>query len=85
MVITLSSKGQLVIPRSIRQAMSLKPGTKFVIEIEHEQIILKPLPETHNVNSAIESLRGILAGHDLLGILAEERRRENARDAKLCT
>ena len=78
MVTTLSSKGQLVIPRSIRQAMSLKPGTKFVIEMAHEQIILKPLPETHDVDSTIEALYGKFADDDLLTLLENERKWEIA-------
>ncbi|CAN5451809.1 hypothetical protein BH10CHL1_BH10CHL1_16770 [soil metagenome] len=80
MVTTLSSKGQLVIPRSIRQALALKPGTKFVIEIEHEQIILKPLPETHYVDAAIEALYGKLAGEELLTMLENDRKWEIAHD-----
>ncbi len=80
MVTTLSSKGQLVIPRSIRQAMALNPGTKFVIEMENEQIILKPLPEAHDVDPAIESLYGKFAGDDLLTMLENDRKWEIAHD-----
>lgn len=38
---TLSSKGQIVIPRQIRQSHGWKPGVRFSIIDEGDEIILK--------------------------------------------
>jgi AbrB family looped-hinge helix DNA binding protein len=39
---TLSSKGQLVIPRKIRQALHLKPGDKIKFTLEGQRIVIEP-------------------------------------------
>lgn len=39
---TLSSKGQVVLPRLARSRLGLAPGTKFDCEIAGEGILLKP-------------------------------------------
>jgi AbrB family looped-hinge helix DNA binding protein len=39
----LSSKGQVVLPRSIRNARKLQPGTEFLIEDTADGILLRPL------------------------------------------
>lgn len=41
--VTISSKGQIVIPARLRKRMKLKKGRRFIIEEEEEGIILKPL------------------------------------------
>jgi AbrB family looped-hinge helix DNA binding protein len=41
--VTLSSKGQIVIPVGIRKRMRLKTGNKLIIEEESEGIVLKPI------------------------------------------
>ena len=40
MNVKLSSKGQLVIPKEIRKALDLQPGTEFDIELINEQVRL---------------------------------------------
>lgn len=42
MTTTLSSKGQIVLPRMARSRLRLSPGTKFDCEIRGETILLKP-------------------------------------------
>jgi AbrB family looped-hinge helix DNA binding protein len=39
---TLSSKGQVVLPRLIRSALHLAPGTRMNCEIQGDSIILTP-------------------------------------------
>lgn len=39
----LSSKGQVVIPKSVRQAHQWRPGTKFVVEEMSGGILIRPL------------------------------------------
>jgi AbrB family looped-hinge helix DNA binding protein len=40
---TLSSKGQVVLPKSVRDARCWEPGTKFAVEEVSEGILLRPL------------------------------------------
>jgi AbrB family looped-hinge helix DNA binding protein len=39
----MSSKGQIVIPEAIREAMGLKPGSRFVVVGGRDVIILKSI------------------------------------------
>ena len=39
----MSSKGQVVIPESIRRALKLEPGTQFVVVAEEDVVILKTI------------------------------------------
>jgi len=39
----LSSKGQIVLPKSVREARSWKPGTEFAVAETSEGILLRPL------------------------------------------
>jgi len=39
----LSSKGQVVLPKSIRDAHRLEPGAEFAVEDRPEGILLRPL------------------------------------------
>lgn len=71
-VIKLSAKGQLVIPKSIRNALGLHPGTQLQIQLVEQKIILEPL----DVQSPIDALYGKFAGSDLLAELEAEHRQE---------
>lgn len=44
-VVNLSSKGQLVIPKNMREEMRLNPKDKFVLVNNRDTIILKRLQE----------------------------------------
>lgn len=39
---TLSSKGQVVLPRLVRSKLHLAPGTRFLCEIQGDSVILTP-------------------------------------------
>ena len=52
---TLSTKGQVVIPRRIRKEFEIENGTKAVVESTPEGILLKPITA-----AAISRARGIL-------------------------
>jgi AbrB family looped-hinge helix DNA binding protein len=41
--VTLSTKGQLVIPASVRGALHLKPGNRLGVAVEGGNIVLKPV------------------------------------------
>ena len=78
MVVRLSSKGQLVIPKSIRDAMRLKAGTRFEVELREGKIILEPV-ET----DALDALYGKYSDVDLLAELEAEHQREVRHEATL--
>jgi AbrB family looped-hinge helix DNA binding protein len=75
---TVSSKGQVVIPKEVRDRLNLKPGTQLSLEVHGESLIMKravsDLPDWR-------SMRGMFKdGPDLLKDLQEERAAEIARD-----
>ena len=39
---TLSSKGQVVLPRLVRSRLHLAPGTRLVCEVQGDSVILTP-------------------------------------------
>jgi len=40
---TLTSKGQLVIPKAVRDALHLKPGTSLSVTTDGDRIVLEPI------------------------------------------
>jgi AbrB family looped-hinge helix DNA binding protein len=40
MTVTLSSKGQVVLPKQARLRLQLRPGTRFVCKVDGDSIIL---------------------------------------------
>jgi AbrB family looped-hinge helix DNA binding protein len=55
-LLTLSSKGQLVIPARLRQLLGLKPGDRLELSLEADGLLLRP----HGV-------RQTTSAHDLIG------------------
>ena len=78
MLIKLSSKGQLVIPKSIREALALRRGTRFHVQIDQGRIILEP-----QVVSPADALYGKYADADFLTELEEEHQQEIGDEAAL--
>ncbi|MFT4243210.1 MAG: AbrB/MazE/SpoVT family DNA-binding domain-containing protein [Acidovorax sp.] len=54
----LSSKGQVVLPGSIRHAHRWQPGTEFVVEDTAEGILLKPVASARA--TSIDEVAGCL-------------------------
>lgn len=77
-LVRLSSKGQLVIPKSVRQELGLEPGDQFHLEIEKDRLVLELV-----TRSAIDQLYASLADTDLLGDLEREHRQELERERAL--
>jgi AbrB family looped-hinge helix DNA binding protein len=73
MLVRLSTKGQLVIPKPVREKLGLEPGAQFQLEVEEDRIVLEPL-----IPSAVDRLYAKYAGADLLADLEAEHRRELA-------
>jgi AbrB family looped-hinge helix DNA binding protein len=74
--ITVSSKGQIAIPKAVRDALNLDEGTKLKLEVRGSKIILSKEPNWR-------TLRGMGAGRDLMREFArfkkQEREREDSR------
>ncbi len=76
MVVFLSSRGQLVIPKAIREALGLAPGSRFHIQLWEGKIILEPV-----AGSLVDALHGRYAGTSLVGDLEAEHRQEIEHEA----
>lgn len=75
---TISSKGQIAIPKAIRDRLSLRPGTQLVIDVQGEQLIMKRLVSGF---PDWRTMRGMLhEGSSLTEALEQEHREELARD-----
>jgi AbrB family looped-hinge helix DNA binding protein len=73
---TVSSKGQMVIPASIREAMGIEPGTRVAIRQEGDRVILEPQTLAAKLR-ILKQLRGYTAGGpSMCDMLLEDRRRE---------
>ena len=80
----LSSKGQIVLPKTIREAKKWKAGTEFIVEDRPEGILLRPAP--FFPRTTLDQVAGCLkyAGppltiEDMDKAIAEEVRRRYAR------
>lgn len=79
MLARLSSKGQLVIPKALRQALGLQAGTRFQVHFKEGKIILEPL-----ASSPADHLYAKYPRAGLLAGLEEEHQQELAHEDTLC-
>lgn len=70
---TTTSKGQIVIPSSMRKKLGIREGTRIHIELDEDakEIILKPITRDY-----VHSLRGKFKDKGLLEELMAEKQRE---------
>ncbi len=75
-IITVSTKGQVLIPSKIRRKLKINKGTKIYIEEKENEITLKPItPE------AISNIAGMLrTGGELTKDLLKERAKDRERE-----
>lgn len=71
MLLRLSSKGQLVIPKTIRESLRLKNGDQFQVHVQNGMIVLEPVAK-----GLVQKLHGKYKGYDMLTALEEEHQRE---------
>jgi len=75
---TISSKGQIAIPKAVRERLNLKAGTEISIDVQGEALVLKRLVRNH---PDWHTMRGMFrGGPDLLSNLTAERAAEIDRD-----
>jgi AbrB family looped-hinge helix DNA binding protein len=71
--VTVSSKGQIAIPKAVRNALNISEGTKLTLEVRGREILLYPEPSW-------KKLQGAGAGRDLIGAFATFKKRERERE-----
>ena len=72
-VITVSSKGQIAIPKAIREALNLGSGSQLTVVLRGQEIILSKEP-------GWKSLRGMARDRDVTAALIAERHRDKQRE-----
>ena len=75
---TISSEGQIAIPKAIRERLNLDPGTEVALEVQGERVVMQRvapgLPDWR-------SMRGMLRNRpSLTQALEKEHREELARE-----
>jgi AbrB family looped-hinge helix DNA binding protein len=77
-VVKTSSKGQVVIPKAIREKLGITPGRKVLFRLVGNRAEISPLPE-----DPVKALRGVLkGGPSLASELVRERKEDNRIDEK---
>ncbi len=55
----MSKKGQVVIPKVIRDALGIAPYDQFRISIEKETIVMEPIPQTDDLFGAFNTKKSL--------------------------
>ncbi|MGC8494758.1 MAG: AbrB/MazE/SpoVT family DNA-binding domain-containing protein [Syntrophobacteraceae bacterium] len=77
-VVKASSKGQIVIPKELREKLGIGAGRKLLLRLVEDHMEIIPLPE-----EPVKTLRGTLKGETSLAEdLLEQRRRDDESDEK---
>jgi AbrB family looped-hinge helix DNA binding protein len=77
MTVTVSSKGQMVLPSQIRKRYNIGPQTKVEVLDTGDEIVIVPLPQ-----NTFRASRGILKGvtsDDVIAARRKERKYEHTR------
>ena len=79
---TISSKGQIAIPKAVRERLNLKAGTELIIDVQGEAMVMKRLVREF---PDWRTMRGMSKGNEsLTKALEEDRAAENAHyDARI--
>ncbi len=76
--VTVSSKGQVAIPKSVRDQLNLSAGTKVLIDVQGETLVMR---RTVSGFPDWKTMRGMArGGESLTKALIEERAAELAQD-----
>lgn len=71
---SVGTKGQVVIPKHMRDALIIKPGQEMLFELRGDEIVMR--------KSGGVPLKGRFVGSGLVEVLAQERWEERERDAR---
>ncbi len=77
-IVKTSSKGQVVIPKDIREKLGITPGKRLLFRVIENHAEITPLPD-----DPIKEMRGILrGGKSMAKALLKERQKDNQIDEK---
>jgi AbrB family looped-hinge helix DNA binding protein len=77
-VVKVSARGQIVIPKDIREQLGIKPGTHILLHVVDDHAELSPLSD-----DPIKAMRGMMkGGKSMARDLIAERKRDNRVDEK---
>jgi AbrB family looped-hinge helix DNA binding protein len=78
-VVKTHAKGQIVIPKKIRDKLGIKPGKELALELADDHMKIRPLPD-----DPIQFLTGIFKDYpkSMSTELLEERRKDDRIDEK---
>ncbi len=73
------AKGQIIIPKEIRDKLGIKPGKTLSVKLVGDHVQIRPLPD-----NPIEFLTGVFKDYagSMSGELLEERKRDDEIDEK---
>jgi len=80
--VRMSSKGQIVLPRAVREALGLQKGSLLRVTVSQNTVVLVPAGEGEAPRPDWRRWRGVLRGEGVVQELLEEHRRERERDAE---
>ena len=76
--ITVSSKGQIAIPKAVRERLNLKAGTEVSIDVQGEALVMKRLVRNYPDWRTMQGM--VRGGASLTQALEAEHRAELARE-----
>lgn len=75
---TVGTKGQVVIPKHLRDALKIKPGQEVVFERQGDDVVVRKVATA----TASAPLKARFAGSPLTSALLEARREDRAAERK---
>ena len=75
--VTVSSKGQVVIPKQIREALNLTEGSKLTLEVRGHEIVLSKGDAWRKLKGAAADIPDLM--EKFAAFRKEEREREDSR------
>jgi AbrB family looped-hinge helix DNA binding protein len=77
--VTISSKGQIVLPKRLREEMSIREGDRLELSREDDRLVLRPVVQPARERDW-KRWRGVLSGTDALADHVREHRADVERD-----